>query len=283
VYSLRPKKSLGQHFLRDDTIARKIAGAIDPRPDDHMLEIGPGDGALTMHLAGRTASLVVVEIDPRGAEAVREKFDALGVVVREEDILTTDITALAHVTGGLLRVAGNIPYNITSPIVFHLLEHRASLKDITLMMQREVGRRLVAGPRTKEYGILAVTCQLYADVEALFDVSPNAFFPKPRVTSSVVRLSLLPGPRYPLSDEPHFRAMVRAVFGKRRKTLRNSLSYFLGAPLPEGKTTIDLRRRPEELSLAELTQLSNELVARRLLPPDRTGTPTTTQQRSPAP
>ncbi len=283
MHSLRPKKSLGQHFLRDDNIARKIAAAIDPRPQDHMLEIGPGEGALTAHLAGHVGSLVVVEIDPRGAAVIRERFGALGVLVRQEDILTTDLTACAREAGASLRVAGNIPYNITSPILFHLIEHRGAVTDATLMVQREVARRLVAIPRTKDYGILAVTSQLYADTEIVFDVSPGAFRPMPRVMSSVIRMNMLPGPRVPLDDETFFRAMVRGIFGKRRKTLRNSLTYFLGGMSPEGSTTIDLGRRPEELSLAELANLSNELHRHSAIPAARRAAPVPAHRKSSSP
>ncbi|MBI4535431.1 MAG: ribosomal RNA small subunit methyltransferase A, partial [Ignavibacteriae bacterium] len=156
-----------------------------------------------------------------------------------------------------LRVVGNIPYNITSPILFHLLDHRFWVSDILLMVQKEVARRMVAMQRTKDYGILSVLCQFYADVKLLFDVSANAFYPKPKVTSSVVQLVILDAPRYAVSDEEFFRKMVRSIFGKRRKTLRNSLKYFVeevGGRLPE---SVDLQRRPEELSIRQLAELSN--------------------------
>ncbi len=266
MHSLRPKKSLGQHFLRDDTIARRIAEAIGPQTGDCMLEIGPGEGALTTHLAGRVGSLIAVEIDPRGAALVREKFGGRGVIVREEDFLTTDLTVLAGESGARLRVVGNIPYNITSPIIFHLLDHRAVICDSTLMIQREVARRLVARPRTKDYGILSVTCQFYADVTLLFDVPPGAFYPRPAVTSSVVRLRMLPAARFTVRDERFFRSMVRGVFGKRRKTLRNSVAAFLGGRVPDLRTTIDLGMRPEELSVQELAKLSDELFEHQQMP-----------------
>ncbi len=248
-----------------------------------MLEIGPGEGALTEHLAGHVSSLMVVEIDPRGAAVIRERFSSLGVVVRQEDILTTDVTACARDAGGSLRVAGNIPYNITSPILFHLIEHRGAVTDATLMVQREVARRLVAIPRTKDYGILAVTSQLYADMEIVFDVSPGAFRPVPRVWSSVIRMRMLPAPRVPLDDETFFRAMIRGIFGKRRKTLRNSLTYFLGGMSPEGSTTIDLGRRPEELSLAELANLSNELHRNSAVPAARRAASVPAHRKPPSP
>lgn len=259
MHSLRPRKSLGQHFLRDENIARKIVSAIDPQPGDVMVEIGPGEGALTSLLAGRVRWLVAVEIDRRAAAVVRESFGGRGVEVREEDFLVTDLTALAGWAGDRLRIVGNIPYNITSPILFHVLDHRGAVRDSTLMMQREVARRLVAQPRTKDYGILSVLCQFYADVTMLFDVRPGAFVPRPAVTSSVVRLTPLRSPRCAVADEDFFRSMVRGVFGKRRKTLRNSLTAFLGERPAENRGTIDLGQRPEELSVSDLARLSNEL------------------------
>jgi len=256
---LRPKRSLGQHFLRDENIARKIAGAIAPQPDDVLVEIGPGEGALTRYLAGSVRRLIAVELDDRVVAGLRERFEGKNTEVLCRDFLETDLEELAERHGRPLRIAGNIPYNITTPILFHVLDQRSSVKDLTIMMQKEVARRLVSGPGTKDYGILAVFCQLFADVELLFDVSPRCFFPVPAVTSSVVRLTMLPQPRFATADEQYFRAMVRAVFGKRRKTLRNTLKYFLGdSPVPGG-LPVDAGRRPEDLSVGQLVALSNTL------------------------
>ena len=266
---VRPRKSLGQNFLRNDRIAQKIVAAINPQPTDALVEIGPGEGALSKHLVGKVRSLVVVEIDPRCAERARSELGPHGVVVREEDILSTDLTRLAADTGGPVRVVGNIPYNITSPILFRLLDHRRAVHDAVLMMQREVARRVVAGAGSKDYGLLSVLCQLHSDAKLLFDVAPGAFFPRPSVMSSIVHLTMITEPRYPLDDEEFFRAMVRAVFGKRRKMLRASLTYFLGGSPPETRA-FDLRRRPEDLSIQELAELSNQLHGRRrpgALPP----------------
>jgi len=256
---IRPRKSLGQNFLRDDNIARKIAAAIRPDPADLLVEIGPGEGALTRHLAGKVGRFVAVELDGRVVNDLRARFGPLGVEVLHGDVLETDLDALAIRLGGPLRIVGNIPYNITSPILFHVLDQRTQVRDLTIMMQREVARRIVAGPGTKEYGILSVFCRLYADVELLFDVSPNAFVPKPSVVSSVVRFAMLPSLRYELADEAAFRAMVRGVFGKRRKTLRNALRYHLGErPLPEN-LPVDVGLRPEDLGLEDLVALGNAL------------------------
>lgn len=239
-------------------MARKIVDAIAPLSGDTVLEIGPGEGALTRDLAARAGRLIIVDIDERVIRTMEEVFSDGAVMILHRDVLTLDLNELAG-RYGPLRVVGNIPYNITSPILFHTLEQRAAVRDVTLLMQREVARRLAAGPGTKDYGILSIMCQFVADVDVLFDVSPNVFYPRPEVTSSLVRLRMLPATRFPVTDEAFFRTMVRGVFGKRRKTLRNSLRYLLSAipSLPE----IDLQRRPEDLTLEELAHLANLLVA----------------------
>jgi 16S rRNA (adenine1518-N6/adenine1519-N6)-dimethyltransferase len=160
-----------------------------------------------------------------------------------------------------LRIVGNIPYNITTPILFHILDNREQVRDATLMMQREVARRLIASPNTKDYGILAVFCQLFTSVRLLFDVSPTCFFPVPSVISSVVRLHVREQPLHSLEDERFFRSMVRAVFGKRRKTLRSSLRYFMDE-VPALPLSFDLSKRPEALSIEQLVELANALTAR---------------------
>jgi 16S rRNA (adenine1518-N6/adenine1519-N6)-dimethyltransferase len=257
---VRPKKSLGQHFLCDDLIARKIVTSVSPREDDVFFEIGPGKGALTRHLVRSCARLIVVDVDRRLAESLREAYppDVLDVIVG--DILETDISAVARRATisreGKVRVVGNIPYNITSPILFHVLEHRMCITDATLTLQKEVAKRVVAHPGSKDYGILSVFCQLYADCELLFEIPPSAFTPEPKVRSGVISMFLRTAPRYALPDEEFFRIMVRAVFGKRRKTLRNSLRYLVGDGVTDLEGEIDLGQRPEELSLKELASLS---------------------------
>jgi 16S rRNA (adenine1518-N6/adenine1519-N6)-dimethyltransferase len=258
---LRPRKSLGQHFLKDDNIARKIIRALAPDPGDTIVEIGPGVGALTKHLAGSVRRLIAVELDARAVIFLRHLVQDPGVEIVQGDFLQTDLGTLRgwESQSAQLRVIGNIPYNITTPIIYHLLDHRSFVQDAILMMQREVARRLVAPPGNKEYGILSVQCQIFADVQILFDVAPTAFTPPPNVMSSVVRFTMLPSARIPLQDEAFFRAMVRSVFGKRRKTLRKSLQYFgreQGMVIPD---LPDLHRRPEELSLEELVHLSDAL------------------------
>ena len=257
---ISPRKSLGQNFLRDENIAGKIVAAIRPEPHDVLLEIGPGEGALTRHLAACGATLIVIDLDPRVVHAMHAMFPEGIVRVMEGDFLQTDLPALAAVHGRPLRVVGNIPYNITSPILFHVLDHRQAIADLTIMVQKEVAARIVARPGSADYGILSVMCGYCAEPALLFDVSPDAFFPRPKVTSSVLRLRMQSGPAIPARDERFFRAMVRSVFGKRRKTLRNSLAYFTAAEGMELPALSGMTRRPEELSVEELVDLSNTLL-----------------------
>jgi 16S rRNA (adenine1518-N6/adenine1519-N6)-dimethyltransferase len=259
----RPRKSLGQNFLRDENISRKIVRAIEPRMSDVILEIGPGKGALTKHLVHGVRKLVAVEADERMTVVLRDAFPGNRMEVRHEDFLRTNLNELYSKYGQRIRVVGNIPYNITSPILFRVLDNRRCISDATLMLQKEVAARIVAAPRTKEYGVLSVFCQIFADVERLFDVRPAAFYPRPDVTSSLVRLTLHDRPRYAVDHEVFFRTMVRSIFGKRRKTLRNCLKYFveeIGVELPADFGEFDLRRRPEQLSIKELVELSNRML-----------------------
>lgn len=259
---IRPRKSLGQHFLRDAGVVRRIVEAIAPRPEDAILEIGPGEGALTALLVGAVRRLVVVDVDSRSTDHLARQYEEPGVRVIHADILKIDITALARdvVPGERLRIAGNIPYNITSPILFHLLDHRAVIRDATLMMQREVAQRLASPPGSKLYGIPSVLFGVLADIEVLFDVPPGAFFPRPKVHSTVIRLTPLDAPRYPVDDFEYFRRMVRAVFGQRRKVLRNSLRTFCGGEPSGVPPGIDTGARPEDLGQEELVRLANGLL-----------------------
>lgn len=224
--TLTPKKSLGQNFLVDRNIAAKIVREIAPEPGEVIVEIGPGEGALTEGLVESGCRLVAVEIDPRAAAVVRERWgDRVEVI--ESDVLKLDLASVARERQvERLRVVGNIPYYITSPILFHLFEHRAAVREATLMMQREVADRLVAVPRTKEYGILAVMTQSYALPRRLFDVGSRSFRPQPKVTSAVVRLAMRDIEGIAGIERAH-RAIVRTAFNQRRKTLRNALTPLL--------------------------------------------------------
>jgi 16S rRNA (adenine1518-N6/adenine1519-N6)-dimethyltransferase len=267
---LVPRKSLGQHFLRDPNIVRKILGCIAPQPGDTVLEIGPGDGALTRSLVGAGVDLVAVEIDRRAVKRLHAEFGGKVTIV-EGDVLALSLSALARDLGvrKTWRVVGNIPYNITSPILFSILDDRSAVHDATLMMQREVARRLVALPGTRDYGILSVFCRIFAETELLFDVSRNAFRPIPAVTSSVVRLRPFPESRVCLSDEATFRSVVRFVFGQRRKMLRHSLGALAALCRWSLPAKFALRERPEELSPEALADLVNALIAAGMPSPAR--------------
>lgn len=264
--SLRPKQSLGQNFLIDPNIARKIAGKINPTTADVLVEVGPGTGALTSYLTGRAKHLVLVELDGRIVGDLRSKFPDPTTTILHEDFLTTDLAVLRRKFNKKLRIVGNIPYHLTSPILFKVFGSADSVRDLTIMIQREVARRIVAQPGSKQYGILSVMTAFYGSTRILFDVSPNCFYPKPSVTSTVISIILHDKPPFDV-DEDVFLTVVRTVFGKRRKTLRNSLQY-----LPYGEETVEqvtrdedlpLRRRPEQLTLREFVDLAQRIVSLR--------------------
>ena len=222
LHPLDPKKSLGQNFLNDPNTARKIVGALSASEGDPVVEIGPGTGALTGLLKERYPELTALEVDERAVEHLRAEHP--GLDVRHQDVLEVDWTALAEEKGERLHVIGNLPYYITSPILFALLDARRYLQEVIMTVQLEVAQRLTAAPRTKAYGIPSVLTQVYARPELLFQVSPHVFYPKPRVTSAVVRLAFGEGKADPDGVDPEWlRAIVRAAFNQRRKMLRNSL------------------------------------------------------------
>jgi 16S rRNA (adenine1518-N6/adenine1519-N6)-dimethyltransferase len=257
----RAVKRYGQHFL-EPAWADKLVAAIDPHPGDRFLEIGPGPGALTLRLAPRVAHLTAVEIDHRLIAALTPKLPP-NVSIIAGDILETDLRPLT--SGGSLRIAGNLPYNVSSPILFGLIRtwrDTRALLDATVMVQREVADRIVARPGGREYGVLSILVQLHADVSIALTLPPGAFRPPPAVRSSVIRLRFRP-PSVALSDEPGFEAMVRSMFTQRRKTLANALGPYAKAtghraPGVLARAGIDPKRRPETLQLIELAQLAEQ-------------------------
>jgi 16S rRNA (adenine1518-N6/adenine1519-N6)-dimethyltransferase len=258
---LRPRKSLGQNFLTDDNIARKIVRAIGPQPTEIVVEIGPGKGALTRHLLSHAKRVVGVEIDKRAIEILEKTFESElrsnQLQLRSEDFLTLDLHELSKTLRAPLRIVGNIPYYITSPILFRVIEQRRAVRDLTILVQLEVANRIVARPNTRTYGILSVFCQFYGKPKLLFKVPPTAFYPKPKVVSALLRIEFAGEPISRPVDERVFVSVVRATFGKRRKTLRNGLKYSEFGDLDLSKLDFDLRRRPEQLSVEEFVNLSN--------------------------
>lgn len=256
AHMLPPKKSLGQNFLRDENVARNIVDSLNVRPDDVVVEIGPGQGALTKYLHDRCSRLVAIEIDERAVGILKESFGS-SVDIVHADVRTVSLPQFVGREGQRLRVVGNIPYNITSEILFWLFDQHTVVEDATLMVQLEVARRFVAPIGTKDYGILAVSVRYYTDPELLFKVSRNSFYPRPGVDSAIVRLSF----RKHLDecDRELLTSIVRSTFGKRRKTLRNGLRY-MGFPDAQlDSVSFDLTRRPEQLSLEEFLELTRLL------------------------
>lgn len=252
---ISPKKSLGQNFLQDENIIRKIAASLELQPKDAVVEIGPGPGALTAVLVD-ACRLTAIEVDKRAVEQVKARFGEK-VALIEEDVLKIDARALAAKLGGTIRVVGNIPYYITSDILFWVLDQRDVVRDATLMMQDEVADRLVARPRTKAYGILSVFAQHYTVPRRLFGVSRKCFYPRPDVDSAVVRLDIRRD--VPEVDDALFRTVVRGTFGKRRKTIRNGLLFAGIEKEIVGQLGPVADQRPEELTPEEFVGLTMEV------------------------
>jgi 16S rRNA (adenine1518-N6/adenine1519-N6)-dimethyltransferase len=248
----QPRKRFGQHFLADTSVLDRIVSAIDPRPGQALIEIGPGLGALTRPLLERCERLTVVELD-RDLVARLRKNPALDVI--EADALKVDFCAMATERGARLRVVGNLPYNISTPILFHLLPAAAQIEDQHFMLQKEVVDRMAAAPCGKDYGRLSVMLQWRYHIESLFDVPPVAFEPPPRVHSSVVRMTPWPAPA--ALDPALLEAMVAAAFSQRRKLLRHSLGRWLEARGFAGE--FNLQRRAEEVPVAEYVALAQSL------------------------
>ena len=265
-HGFRFSKSMGQNFLIAGWVPRDIAAASGAGPGTGVLEIGPGIGPLTRELAGRADQVVSVELDRALLPILAETLaDCPNAQVIPGDILKTDIPALVreHFSGLTPIACANLPYNITTPAITALVEARC-FASITVMIQREVARRICAGPGTADYGAFSVFCQYHTRPELLFDVPPECFLPAPKVTSSVVRLTPCPPPPG-VDDEGRFFRVVRAAFAQRRKTLVNSLSAALGAPdkgaLAAAVTACGLPAdvRGERLSIADFTALSKTL------------------------
>ncbi|MBS1271096.1 MAG: Ribosomal RNA small subunit methyltransferase A [Candidatus Marinimicrobia bacterium] len=254
------KKSLGQNFLVDDNVVRKILHHFSPRTDEFVVEIGPGQGALTKYLADMGVETLAVELDSELVADLQQEFDeSSSVQVREQDILNVNIAAIAAGTPKPVRVLGNIPYNITSPLLFHLVEYRQDIHDAFIMMQKDVADRIAAEPGNKSYGILSVLIQTYAKVEYEFTVSRNVFRPRPNVASGVVSLRWYEKWSQHIPDFDLYRVVVRTAFGKRRKTLRNALDYLPFSQFDVDSLEFDTSQRAEELSIREFIKLTREI------------------------
>ena len=258
------KKHLGQNFLHEKGVIDKIVQAVSPQPGDRIVEIGPGQGALTFPLLKKHGELTAIEFDRdlhAPLQAAAGEHGRLRLI--EGDVLGVDFTALAGELagpGGQIRLVGNLPYNLSSPILFHALDHAAAIRDMHFMLQKEVVERMAAGPGSKVYGRLSVMLQAYCAVTPLFTVPPGAFRPAPKVDSAVVRLVPKPAERIEVADHRMFANVVRAAFGQRRKTLRNALNGVADAAQVEAA---GLRQdaRAEQVEVAGFVRLANLLAS----------------------
>ena len=264
-YKLIPKKGLGQHFLIDRNILNKVIRTAEVEKGDVVLEVGPGLGEMTLALAQHANKVIAVEIDSKLAVILKQKArDFSNVEVVKSDILKVDFSQFLKKERHPIKVVANLPYQITTPLLFRFIESKEAFSTLTLMLQKEVAERMVASPGRKEYGPLSIFIQMFSDVSIRFFIKPSAFFPPPNVESAVVHMSFKEKPVVNLGDEEWFKKVVKGCFGYRRKTLRNALKHS-GLPLPQSietrmeKIGIDPRRRPETLTIQELVHLAEAL------------------------
>ncbi len=252
MQKVRPLKRFGQNYLTDQNILNKISEEISPLPGENILEIGPGTGALTEKILERVSTLTSVEIDKRVADDLAARFPGLNLI--RGDFMKMPLPELAD-ESSKLRIIGNIPYNLTSPILFKLIENNSIVRDAVLMVQLEVAQRMTARKGSKDYGILAVLTQYFTKPKLCFKVSPNVFYPKPKVYSAVIHLNFnddtLKG-----DDKQTFIKIVKASFGNRRKTLKNSLSNSIFRDINFDGSEINLALRAEQLEIGDFIKLS---------------------------
>ncbi len=253
-----PRKRFGQHFLHDQAVIQHIVAALDPVKNEHLIEIGPGQGALTLPVLKRVGQLEAVELDRDILATLKERTQRAGELhVYSADVLEFDFAAI-HKDNRQLRVFGNLPYNISTPLIFHLLTFANIIEDMVFMLQKEVALRLAAAPRSEDYGRLSIMVQYHCETDLLFDVSPEAFFPPPKVMSSIIRLVPYKDVPYPAHDYALFASIVKQAFGQRRKTLRNSLKKMVDDAMWE-QLQLHSDQRPEELHVKDFVAISNWL------------------------
>jgi 16S rRNA (adenine1518-N6/adenine1519-N6)-dimethyltransferase len=251
----RPRKRFGQHFLHDANIIAKIVAAVAPQPEDALVEIGPGSGALTKPLLQAHGALHAIELDRDLIAPLQARCATDGELdVRQQDALKTDFRQFAKPAPARLRLVGNLPYNISTPLLFHLLSQADAIHDMHFMLQREVVDRICAVPNSRAYGRLTVMIAVVARAESLFTIGPNAFRPPPAVESAVVRIVPCHTPPFACGDRRHFAAIVSRAFSQRRKTLRNALKGMVTAEMMAA-AEVEPGARPETLSPADFGRL----------------------------
>jgi 16S rRNA (adenine1518-N6/adenine1519-N6)-dimethyltransferase len=254
--SHRPRKRFGQNFLHDPRVIGRIIAAVNPQPEDHLVEIGPGQGAITLELLKAAGRLEAVELDRDLIEPLKARCAGAGdFTVHQGDALKFDFCSLAR-DDRPLRLVGNLPYNISTPLLFHFLDQARCIADMHFMLQKEVVDRMAAGPGSKVYGRLSVMLQTRCQVTPLFDIGPGAFKPPPKVDSAIVRLVPHAEPPFHIADPALFDRVVAQSFAQRRKTLRKSLQTLV-ATEAFARAGIDPSERPERLSPADFAALSN--------------------------
>ncbi|MHC9511476.1 16S rRNA (adenine(1518)-N(6)/adenine(1519)-N(6))-dimethyltransferase RsmA [Kangiella sp. M94] len=257
VQGHQARKRFGQNFLSDNHYIQRIVESIAAQADDRLVEIGPGLGAITEHLVNKVAELHVVELDRDLIPRLEQKFgQCKNFTIHHHDALKFDFSQLADTSQ--IRIVGNLPYNISTPLIFHLLNQRESIKDMFFMLQKEVVERICAQPGTGSYGRLSVMVQYYCQADLLFLVPPGAFQPPPKVESAIVRLQPHDTLPFPVQDEKLLNHIVTAAFGQRRKTLRNSLKNFIDA---EGLEQLGIKptERAEQLSLQQFVDICRKV------------------------
>lgn len=259
----KPRKRFGQNFLHDQGVLQRIVDAIYPREGEHLVEIGPGQGALTTRLLPQVGKMDAIELDRDLLGPLQATCAPLGeLTLHAADALKFDFCQLQSSPEEKLRVVGNLPYNISSPLLFHLLEQRHCIRDMHFMLQKEVVQRITAQPGSSHYGRLGIMLQYYCETEMLFTVAPGAFFPPPKVDSAVFRLIPYQTLPYPADDEELLSRVVAKAFGQRRKTLRNNLKGMMDADTLN-QLGIDPGLRPEQISLPQFVQITNWLAQHR--------------------
>ncbi|MFM2482930.1 16S rRNA (adenine(1518)-N(6)/adenine(1519)-N(6))-dimethyltransferase RsmA [Celerinatantimonas sp. YJH-8] len=251
------RKRFGQNFLSDDYIISQIVSAIYPQPGETLVEIGPGLAALTKPVAEQSSHLNVIELDRDLAERLRQRTDLAGkLTIYEADAMKFDFTQLLSDNGKKLRVFGNLPYNISTPLIFHLLSFAGQISDMHFMLQKEVVQRMAAGPGSKSYGRLSVMTQYHCQVIPVLEVPPESFEPAPKVDSAVVRLEPYEHVPYPAHNIQALDRVCKEAFNRRRKTIRNALGQLFTADQLE-QLGVDVTLRPEQLSVADYVKLAN--------------------------
>lgn len=272
-YDIKPRKRLGQSFLIDVNTINRIVDSSHISSDDVVVEIGSGIGVMTRAVAQTARQVIAVEIDPRLIQILKDQLSGCSnLEIHSGDILKFDFSSISMKYNSKIKVIGNVPYNISSPVIFHLLSFRSVISSFTLMLQKEVVQRLVSLPDNKHYGVPSVLLQMHAAVERLFDVPATCFYPRPKVESSIIQGKFRERPLVDLADEVFFGRLVKTAFGQRRKMLVNNLKnakYLEGFSETDlqaalNESGIDGKRRAETLSVEEFGRLSNILSVQRL-------------------